>query len=150
MGQVGSGGARLGQTGSSGATWGQVGSGGARLGQVGSGGVRWGQVGSGGVRLGQAGSSGATWGHVGPRGARGQRGSFSITRGGHGVRWVRRGVYMKMGAHNTKNVVSNKCFFPQEKIVSIFFGSNKSLVQEILLFNLSQLDLTCSYFTSHN
>ena len=44
------------------------------------------------------------WGQVGPGGARGQRGSFSITRGGHGVRWGRRGVYMKMGAHNTKIV----------------------------------------------
>ena len=72
-----------------------------RWGQGGLGGVRWGQVGPGGVRLGQAGSSGATWGQVRPDRARGQRGSFSITRGGHGVRWVRRGVYMKMGAHNT-------------------------------------------------
>ena len=41
---------------------------------------------------------------MGPgRARRGQvpEGFFSISRGGHGVQWVRGGVYMKIPAHDT-------------------------------------------------
>ena len=67
---------------------------GVRLGQVGPGGVRWGQVRPGRVKWGHVGSRGATWGQ-GPEGV-----IFNYQRGSW-VRWVRRGGYMKMGAHNT-------------------------------------------------